>query len=75
MSDRCLKKDYEHKIEIILSNRLQAGNSDAENQEHINNVKAWLCCEWQCNAIEEMKVYNTLVRGVEEKAREIISSF
>ena len=35
------------KIEIILDNRLEAGNGKEKNRNEIENVKIWLCCEWQ----------------------------
>ena len=42
MNERIIKK-----IETILDNRLEAGNGLEGNRKEIENVKIWLCCEWQ----------------------------
>ena len=63
---------YKKKIEVILNNRL--GFNDEENNKHINDVKTWLCCEWQCDMID-MPVYILLIDEVNNIAQEIIEAF
>ena len=58
---------YEEKIEIILSNKL-----NGDHQKAIEDVKTWLCCEWQCGAIEDMHEYTQLLPKVEEIAERMI---
>ena len=65
--------NYSQKIEIILSNRLEY---NGDNRKHIEDVKTWLCCEWQCGAIEDMDDYLYLCGYVDDiVARMVIRGF
>lgn len=60
---------YEEKIEIILSNKLEY---NGDNEKAISEVKTWLCCEWQCDMIEDMHDYTQLLSKVDEIADRMI---
>lgn len=60
---------YEEKIEIILSNKLEY---NGEHEKAIQEVKTWLCCEWQCGMIEDMHDYTQLLAKVDEIADRMI---
>lgn len=66
-----LINDYKVKIEIILGNRL---GYNEDNESHINDVKTWLCCEWQCSMFD-MDVYVLLKEEVDEIAKRMIREF
>ena len=38
----------------------------------VSDVKKWLCCEWQCNSIEDMSEYVRLRDKVDEIAERMI---
>lgn len=60
---------YEEKIEIIFSNKLEY---NGDHQKAIQDVKTWLCCEWQCGAIEDIHEYTQLLPKVDEIAEKMI---
>ncbi len=62
---------YKEKIEIILGNKLEF---NGDNQKAIDDVKIWLCCEWQCGMIEDMSDYTELVNLVDYIADRIIKT-
>ena len=62
---------YKEKIETILGNKLEF---NGDNQKAIDDVKIWLCCEWQCGMIEDMLYYTTLLNLVDEIAESIIKT-
>lgn len=64
-----LFKCYRKKIERILSNKLQ---SNSDNEKAVNDVKVWLCCEWQCGTIEDMHYYTSLLKEVDIIANKMI---
>ena len=57
---------YREKIERILNNKL--GSVDYEKA--VEDVKIWLCCEWQCSEMP-MEEYSELQKLVETIAKEI----
>lgn len=54
-------KTYREKIKTILDNKLEY---NGDNQKAIEDVKTWLCCEWQCYQIS-MEDYGQLKDMVE----------
>ena len=64
-----IKLSYENKIEIIFSNKLEY---NGDNQKAIEEVKIWLCCEWQCGMIEDMHDYTQLLNKVDVIAEKMI---
>lgn len=64
-----IKLSYENKIEIIFSNKLEY---NGDNQKAIEEVKIWLCCEWQCGMIEDMHDYTQLLNKVDVIAKKMI---
>ena len=63
------KMSYCEKIELILGNKLEY---NGDHQKAIQDVEAWLCCEWQCNNIPSMEEYSQLKDMVVSIARRII---
>ena len=59
---------YREKMEIIFSNKLEY---NGDNRKAIEDVKAWLCCEWQCNNMS-MEDYSVLLEMVEPIAEKMI---
>lgn len=59
---------YKKKIEVILDNKLEY---NGDNQKAIEDVKTWLCCEWQCSQMS-MEEYIQLRDMVELIAERII---
>lgn len=53
---------YEEKIETILDNKWEY---NGDNEKAIQEIKVWLCCEWQCGAIEDMSEYARLLDMVD----------
>ena len=58
---------YVEKIERIID------NSDICDSDFAlacsSKIKAWLLCEWQCDAIPDMALYNQLVGDVDNIIR------
>lgn len=65
------RKTYLEKIEIILGNRLEY---NGDNAKHIEDVKTWLYCEWQCGDIEDMAELGELLKSVDEIAERVLKS-
>lgn len=63
------KLSYENKIERIFSNKLEY---NGDNQKAIEEVKIWLCCEWQCGMIDDMHDYIQLLNKVDVIAEKMI---
>jgi hypothetical protein len=61
---------YEEKIETILDNKLEYNGN---HKKDIQDVKTWLCCEWQCNQLD-MDEYRKLCDMVDETAEKIIKN-
>lgn len=59
---------YREKIERILSNKLEY---NGDNQKAIEEVKIWLCCEWQGSEMS-MEEYTELRDMVEPIAKRMI---
>ena len=59
---------YKKKIEVILDNKLEY---NGDNQKAIEDVKTWLCCEWQCGQMS-MEEYIQLRNMVEPIAERMI---
>ena len=59
---------YKKKIEVILDNKLEY---NGDNQKAIEDVKTWLCCEWQCSQMS-MEKYIQLRDMVESIAERMI---
>ena len=59
---------YREKIERIFSNKLE---HNGDNQKAIEDVKTWLCCEWQCSEMS-MEDYVQLRDMVEPIAQRMI---
>ena len=60
-------KAYTEKIERILNNKL--GSVDYEKA--VEDVKTWLCCEWQCSEMP-MEEYIQLRDMIEPIAQRMI---
>lgn len=57
---------YKKKIEVILDNKLEY---NGDNQKAIEDVKTWLCCEWQCSqmSMEEYIQLRDMVEPIAER--------
>ena len=57
---------YKKKIEVILDNKLE---HNGDNQKAIEDVKTWLCCEWQCSEMpmEEYVQLRDMVESIAER--------
>lgn len=62
---------YKKKIEVILDNKLEY---NGDNQKAIEDVKTWLCCEWQCSQMS-MEEYIQLRDMVEPIAERMIKDY
>lgn len=61
-----------HELYILKMSRI-IDNSDYTTADSVKDlsskVKNWLLCEWQCDAIPDMSLYNLLVSEVDEIIR------
>ena len=69
-----MNERIKEKIETILDNRLEAGKGVEGNRKEIENVKIWLCCEWQArefNTVEYMQLRDMIDSIANKKIKEL----